>query len=67
MLFQTPDILQFLFLNSDKKFNFDFPLWFLRLWHQFGPISEIFSEKLDDPIKGFATVFKMDRHDQKFS
>lgn len=38
------------FINFDKKFNFQFPLWFLRLWNQFGTNSEIFLKNLNTII-----------------
>lgn len=46
------------FINFDKKFNFQFPLQFLKWWTQFGHVLEIFHDKLNGAIKYLTSVYK---------
>ena len=46
MLHQNDNMTHSWFVNFDKDFNSDFPLWFIRWWVQFGSTVEIFPEPL---------------------
>ena len=54
------------FVNFDKNFNANLPLWFGRWWTPFGSITEIFPRPLMGSFKYFTSVFKVDSHNAKF-
>ncbi|KAL4610913.1 hypothetical protein ACB092_08G086800 [Castanea dentata] len=54
------------FVNFDKDFNFDLPLWFIRWWTQFGSTTEIFPGPLMGSFKYFTSMFKFDAYGAKF-
>ena len=55
------------FVNFDKDFNSEFPLWFICWWSQFGSSVEIFAAPLKDSFQNFTLRFKIDAHGVKFT
>ena len=66
MLHQNDNMTHSWFVNFDKDFNSDFPLWFIRGWAQFGSTVEIFPEPLMNSLTYFKSVFKVDSYGAKF-
>ena len=55
------------FVNFDKDFDSEFPLWFIRRWSQFGSTVEIFLAQLKDSFQNFTLRFRIDAHGVKFT
>ena len=66
MLHQNDNMTHSWFVNFDKDFNSDFPLWFIRWWAQFGSTIEIFPKPLMNSFTYFKSVFKVDSYGAKF-
>ena len=66
MLHQNDNMSHSWFVNFDKDFNSDLPLWFIRSWTQFGTTIEIFLEPLKDSFQYFKGVLKVDSYGAKF-
>ena len=66
MLHQNENMSHSWFVNFDKDFNSNLPLWFIRWWTHFGSIVEIFPEQLMNSFTYFKTVFKVDSYGAKF-
>lgn len=65
MLHQNDNMSHSWFVNFDKHFNANLPLWFSRWWTQLGPIAEIFLGPLVVSFKYFTSVFKTDAYNAK--
>ena len=66
MLHQNENMSHSWFINFDKDFNYDLPLWFIHWWTQFGSIVEIFPKPLMNSFTYFKTMFKVDSYGAKF-
>ena len=66
MLLQYEYMSHSWFVNFDKNFNFDLPLWLTHWWTQFGSTVEIFPDSLMNSFTYFKTVFKVDSYGAKF-
>ena len=66
MLHQNENMSHLGFVNFDKDFNSNLPLWFSRWWTQFGSIPEIFPELIMGSFKHFTSMFKVDSYGAKF-
>ena len=66
MLHQNENMSHSWFVNFDKDFNSNLPLWFIRWWTHFGSTVEIFPEQLMNSFTYFKTVFKVDSYGAKF-
>ena len=66
MLHQNENMSHSWFVNFDKNFNSNLPLWFSRWWNQFGTISETFPAPLMDSLRHFTKTFKVDAYGAKF-
>jgi hypothetical protein len=51
------------FINFDKNFKGNFPLWFLCWWQVHGPINEIVPEQIQEVIRIFSSVHKLSQHE----
>ena len=67
MLHQNETMSYSWFVNFDKDFNSEFPLWFIRWWTQFGSAVEIFLAPLKDSFQNFTLRFRTDTHGAKFT
>ena len=67
MLHQNENMSHSWFVNFDKDFNSEFPLWFIRWWSQFGSTIEIFPTPLKDSFQNFTLRFRIDAHGAKFT
>ena len=67
MLHQNENISHSWFVNFDKDFDIEFPLWFIRWWSQFGSTVEIFLVPLKDSFQNFTLRFRIDAHGAKFT
>ena len=54
------------FVNFDKHFTDNLPLWFSRWWIQFGSTPEIFLKPLMGSFIYFTSVLKVDSYGAKF-
>ena len=54
------------FVNFDKEFSSNLPLWFGRWWTQFGSVPDIFPDSLKDSFEYFSRTFKVDSYGAKF-
>ena len=66
MLHKNENMSHSWFVNFDKDFNSDFPIWFIRQWAQFGSTIEIFLEPLMNSFTNFTKMFKVDPNCAKF-
>ena len=66
MLHQDATMTHSWFVNFDKKFSSQLPLWFIRWRTQFGPVIDIFPGLPTDSFKYFTSVYKTDAHGAKF-
>ena len=66
MLHQDATMTHSWFVKFDKDFSSQLPLWFIRWWTQFGPITDIFPGPLTGSLKYFSSVFKTNIHGAKF-
>ena len=67
MLHQNENMSHSWFVNFDKDFDSEFPLWFIRWWSQFGSTVEIFLAPLKDSFQNFTLRFRTDAHGAKFT
>ena len=67
MLHQNETMSHSWFVNFNKDFDSDFPLWFIRWWTQFGSAVEIFPAPLKDCFLNFSIRLKTDTHGAKFT
>ena len=67
MLHQNENMSHSWFVNFDKDFNSEFPLWFIRWWSQFSSSVEIFPAPLKDSFQNFTLRFRIDAHGAKFT
>ena len=67
MLHQNENMSHSWFVNFDKDFNSEFPLWFIHWWSQFGSSVEIFPAPLKDSFQNFTLRFRIDAHGAKFT
>ena len=67
MLHQNENMSHSWFVNFDKDFDSEFPLWFIRWWSQFGSTVEIFPAPLKDSFQNFTLRFRIDAHGAKFT
>ena len=67
MLHQNENMSHSWFINFDKEFDSELPLWFIRWWTQFGSIVEIFPVPLKDSFQNFTLRFRTDDHGAKFT
>ena len=67
MLHQNETMSHSWFVNFDKDFNLEFPLWFIRWWTQFGLAVEIFPAPLKDCFLNFSIRLRIDTHGAKFT
>ena len=56
MLHHNENMSHSWFVNFDKDFNSDLPLWFIHWWTQFGLVTEIFPESLVGSFQYFTRV-----------
>ena len=56
MLHQNENMSHSWFVNFDKDFNSDLPLWFIHWWTQFSLVTEIFPESLVGSFQYFTRV-----------
>ena len=66
MLHQNENMSHSWFVNFDKNFTANLPLWFSRWWTQFVSTPEIFPEPLMGSFKYFTSVLKVDSYGAKF-
>ena len=66
MLHQDATMTHSWFVNFDKNFSSQLPLWFICWRTQFGPITNIFPRLLTNSFKYFTSVYKTDAHGAKF-
>ena len=67
MLHQNENMSHSWFVNFDKDFNSEFPLWFIHWWSQFGSSVEMFPAPLKDSFQNFTLRFRIDAHGAKFT
>ena len=67
MLHQNENMSHSWFVNFDKDFNSEFPLWFIHWWSQFGSSVEMFLAPLKDSFQNFTLRFRIDAHGAKFT
>ena len=67
MLHQNETMSHSWFVNFNRDFDSDFPLWFVRWWTQFGSAVEIFPAPLKDCFLNFSIRLKTDTHGAKFT
>ena len=66
MLHQDATMTHSWFINFEKNFHSQLPIWFIRLWTQFVPITDIFPGPLTGSFKYFTSIYKTDAHGAKF-
>ena len=66
MLHQDKTMTHSWFVNFNKNFSSQLPLWFTQWWTQFGHITNIFPRSLIDFFKYFVSVYKRNTHGAKF-
>ena len=54
------------FVNFDKNFSSQLPLWFIRWWMQSGSVTNIFPGPLIGSYKYLTTAYKTNPHGAKF-
>ena len=66
MLHQNENMSHSWFVNFDKDFNSDFPIWFIRWWAQFASTVEILLELLMNSLTFFKSMSRVDPYGAKF-
>ena len=66
MLHQNENMSHSWFVNFDKDFNSDFPIWFIHWWAQFASTVEILLEQLMNSLTFFRSMSRVDPYDAKF-
>jgi hypothetical protein len=66
LLYQNENFSHSWFLNFDNKFTSQLPMWFLRWWQLFGPITDIIPTKLKEAIARFGNLAQVTVQNSQF-
>ena len=66
MLHQNVTMTHSRFINFDKNFCSQLPIWFIHWWTQFGPITDFFPGPVTGSFKYLTSIYRRDAHGAKF-